>query len=604
MLYYTHIDMEELEMKQQKFWKYLLIGFFIISMSACDSKEPQKSSAEFDEFIEKLPNEIMDNDNLNLEFIFEHPENYGFEPELLNLPYSNKEDYEASDESTEELLDTLESYDYDSLSDQQKMTYDILHDSLSRSKDMAKFYYLANSYLGSFIGFQAQLPLLLNEYTFETRHDLDSYFHILETTPETFQKYAEIEKERQANDVGMSKAILDKVIEQCDNFSKDKNPFLIETINRRIDQVSFLNDDEKKEAKAKNEKLLKESFVKGYADLKTTLEQIDAPKEEVGLAKQPNGKEYYKFLLSSTLGLDDSVDKIREYIENEMENIMLEMQAVIRENPKAAQVILQDTSLSDLQYVNFTSFEETIDYLGKQMKQDFPDVGKLNYDVTKVPDSMKDNFSPAAYLQGKIDAPMDAPEHIWVNGDYDQSLFETLAHEGYPGHMYQHTYFKQQKLPIIRYMIDYNGYSEGWATYIERNAWKYADVDDDAKLILRIASLNKQYTECIIALLDIQIHYDGISYEQYIENMEQYGIETDGMEEMLKEQWYLILETPSNYLQYYVTGFKFQDLYDKAKSELGDAFDAVKLNEALLKNGPAPFHIIEQEVDNYINSAK
>lgn len=604
MLYYCYRDTEESNMKLQKLWKYLLISFMTITMCACSSNEPKKSAAEFDEFIEKLPTELMDNDNLNLEYLFEHPENFGFEPELLNLPYSNKEDYEESDLFTEELIAELETYDYKSFDEQQKMTYDILHDSLTRGKNASKFYYLANSYLGSFIGYQAQLPLLLNEYTFESQQDLDSYFHILETTPETFQKYADIEKERQANNSGMSKAILDKVIEQCDNFSKDQNPFLIESINQKIDKVSFLDEAQKKEAKAKNEKLLKESFVKGYADLKTSLEQIEASEEEVGLAKQPNGKEYYEYLLSNSLGLDDSVEDIRKYIEKEMQNIMQEMQTLMKENPNAAAAILQDTTLSNIQYVKFTSFEETIDYLGEQMKQDYPDVGKLNYDVTKVPESMKDNFSPAAYLQGKIDAPMDAPEHIWVNGDYNQDLFETLAHEGYPGHMYQHTYFKQQKLPTVRYMIDYNGYSEGWATYIERNSWKYADVDEDTKVVLHMLSLNKQFTECIIALMDIRIHYDGISYEEYLQEMSEYGIATDGMEEMLKEQWYLLLETPSNYLQYYVTGFKFQDLYDKAEEELGDAFDSIKLNEALLKNGPAPFRLIEQEVDQYINSAK
>lgn len=604
MVYYKKYRWRIWNMKRQHMMKMglaFLLSFSLLSGCSTTNQEPE---VDFDTFIDSLPTEMISNDSMNLEFLFEHPENYGFEPELLNLPYSSKEDYESADEESEALLKKLEQYSYDSLNEEQKSTYDILKDYLTRNLGVAEYYYFDNTYLGSFVGYQAQLPLLLYEYTFETQNDLDSYFHILETSPEVFQNYAEIEKERQANGTGMSQAILDKVIEQCVNFSKDENTFLIAAINRKIDAVSFLNDEQKKDAKAKNETLLKESFIKAYKDLGETLKQIDAPEEEVGLANQPNGKEYYEFLLKKSTGLDDSVEEVRSYLQDKMKAIQSEMTGILLGNAEVYKQISQMEDYTNVTYTNFTSFEETIDYLGEQMKQDYPDVGTLNYDITIVPESMKDNFSPAAYLQGKIDAPMDGAEHIWVNGEYNQNLFETLAHEGYPGHMYQHTYFKQQKLPTVRYLIDYNGYSEGWATYIERNTWKYADVDDTQKELLHALSLNSQYTQCIIGLLDIEIHYDGISYEEYTKKMKSYGFDVDAMGDSLKEQWYLILETPTNYLQYYLTGFHMQDLYDEAEEALGDKFDTVKFNEALLKNGPAPYSMLKKEVQAYIDQAK
>ena len=66
------------------------------------------------------------------------------------------------------------------------------------------------------------------------------------------------------------------------------------------------------------------------------------------------------------------------------------------------------------------------------------------------------------------------------------------------------------------------------------------------------------------------------------------------------EQYNLFLETPTNYLQYYLSGFLFQDLYDKAKDELGDKFSAVKFHDVILSTGPAPFKILEKQVDKYI----
>lgn len=593
-----------MNMKQ---WKRSGLTLFLCTalLSGCFAKE-EKPQAEvsFDDYIASLPTQMISNDNMNLEFLFEDPTKYGFTPELLNLPYATLEDYKEGEKETQDMIDTIKAYDYDALNAEQKMTYDILIDSLERSQGMDEFYYLDNNYLGSFIGFQAQLPLLLTEYTFETENDLNSYFHILETSEEMFLKYAENEKERQKNGVGMSKGILDKVIEQCENFTKDTEPFLIAGINEKIDAISFLDDTQKEAAKTKNENLLRNNFINAYKHLGEELSTIDAPTEELGLAHLKNGKAYYEYLLKSSTGIDDSVPEIKLYLEDKKKAIMKEMQTMIFTDKALAAKYMEmaNGGSMELTYSNFTTFEDTIDYLGEKMKQDYPDVGKLNYDITIVPESMKDNFSPAAYLQGKIDAPADAPEHIWVNGEYNQNLFETLAHEGYPGHMYQHTYFKQQNLPTVRYLIDYNGYSEGWATYIEGNAWKYADVNDEDKKMLHLMRLNQNYTQCIIGLLDIAIHYEGISYEEYQAVLkDEFGIED---EETAKEQWYLILETPTNYLQYYLTGMKYQDLYDKAEDALQEKFDTVKFNEALLKNGPAPYALLEKEVDAYIKNAK
>lgn len=592
---------------KKKIWKRssltLLLCTALLSGCFATEKVPE-NDLSFDDYIASLPTQMMSNDNMNLEFLFEDPTAYGFEPELLNLPYATLEDYKDSETETKNMILTLKAYDYEALNAEQRMTYDILMDNLERSQGVDKFYYLDNSYLGSFIGFQAQLPLLLNEYTFETENDLNSYFHILETAEEVFLQYAQIEKERQANDAGMSKGILDKVIAQCENFTKDSEPFLIASINEKIDAISFLDDIKKEEAKTKNESLLKNNFINAYKHLGEELKTIEAPTEEVGLANQKNGKEYYEYLLKKSTGIDDSVPAIKQYLEDKKKDILKEMQTMLLtdKNLYAKYMEMANGGSSELKYSDFTSFEETIDYLGEQMKQDYPDVGQLNYDITIVPESMKDNFSPAAYLQGKIDAPADAPEHIWVNGDYQQNLFETLAHEGYPGHMYQHTYFKQQKAPTVRYLIDYNGYSEGWATYIEGNAWKYADVSEEDKNMLHLMRLNSEYTQCIIGLLDIAIHYEGIQYEEYKDILkDEFGIDDD---ETAKEQWYLILETPTNYLQYYLTGMKYQDLYDKAEDALKEKFDSVKFNETLLKNGPAPYSILEKEVEAYIKSAK
>ena len=575
-------------MKKFKKIVSVVLGLLIIlNVAGCTQEETKTTTKvkDFDAYIEKLPTLLMADDDMNLEFTFENPSNYGFKEKLLNLPYSDEDDYKESKKECEKILKELKSFDYDKLSDSQKLTYDILVDSLQRSAYQYDYYYLDNSYLGSFISFQAQLPLLLSEFTFERQNDLDSYFHILETAEETFLKYAEVEKKRQENNSGLAKNILDKTIEQCQNYTSGSDDYLIERINQRIDQVEFLNDEEKAAAKQKNQELVSVNLKNAYTSLGEELKTITPTNQDnKGLYFSPDGKEYYEAMLQGRVGTDMTVDEVKEYLQNKQIELIMEARTLLTDNPELQNV----TGFSDLVYSDFTSVEETLDYLKTVIFQDFPEIDNLNYEIITVPDAWKDNFSPAAYLQGKIDAPIDTPELIYINGEYSQTLFDTIEHEGYPGHMYQHTYFKQQ---------DYNGYSEGWATYVEWNGYKYAPVED--KTLLEYKSLNDRLTSVFICLMDIGIHYDGWDYDDYVDYWKNNFGEVS--EDTMLEQYNLFIETPTNYLQYYLSGFLFQDLYNKAEEELGEKFSSVDFHDVILSTGPSSFNILEKQVDSYIS---
>ncbi len=576
--------------------RILVIASLSLLFSACT--QGKNDQARFDQYLESLPTRLISHDSLNLEYLFEDPTAFGFQDELLTLPYSTKEDYEQSKKDSEQILKELDQFHYASLSDKQKLTFDVLQDNLKRGMKVTEFFDLDNNYLGSFIGFQAQLPMLLNEYTFERKHDLDSYFHILETSEDVFLKYAENEKYRQSKGTGMSQTILDKVIAQCENFISSNDLFLIDRINGRIDQVTFLSDSEKVEAKKRNEELVKNHLHQAYRSLKEQLQTIDARKDDLGLASLPNGKVYYENLLQVKTGLDMNVSEVRSYLESRINKLQSQVIALMSEDANAL-----DSLKKDLTFTTLTSTEETLGYLKEVMKRDYPMIDNLNYEISKVPAALSENFSPAAYLMGKIDAPISAPEHIYINGDFSQDLFPTIAHEGYPGHMYQHTYFKQQNYPTARYLLDYNGYSEGWATYVERNSILQYTPKENA-VAFQLYRINNELISVYIGLADIGIHYDGWDRVKFASFMEELFGKGTLTEEEINKQYDVILETPTNYLQYYLTSFKFQDLYDEAQKKLGSKFSAIAFHEVILKTGPAPFHIIEDKVDQYIKQTK
>lgn len=569
-----------------------IISILCLFLNACEFTN-RKNASEFERYINELPQRMISSDNLNLEFTFAHPENYGFKKTLLNLPYSDEQDYQQNIENTEILLNELNQFDYTTFDSELRLTYDVLKDYLERSLLTMHYYDLDNSYLGSYLSFQAQLPFLLSEYTFDSEADLQSYFHILESSKEVFHKYAALENDRQSKGAGLSKTVLEKTIQQCDRFSNADPLFLVDRINEKIDDVPFLNDAEKKEAKIKNEDLLVNHLQQAYANTKNELSSIQVNEEDLGLAYKPNGKEYYEALLRQSTGIDMNVEEVKEYLHQKYSEVLSKYREFINNHPE-----FSSNELLDMQYTAFTSVEETLDYLRKKSMEDFPIIQKINYEITKVDESMKKHFSPAAYLQSKLDSSFDDPESIIINGDYNDSLFSTIMHEGYPGHMYQTVYYKTLQKPAIRYILEYNGYSEGWATYVEKYSSHYAQTED--KALLELYNLNHDLLKIWLCRFDIGIHYEGWDRTKFKQEINVIFQNHNLEETAIDEQYDLFLETPTNTLKYNLTYFKFQDLYKKAEDALHRAFDPIQFHEVILKTGPTPFHILEKQVDNYI----
>lgn len=556
---------------------------------------------QFDEFIQELPSRMLSPGDMDLNYLFRDKASFGFADEAYSLPFATAEDYERDLADTGELIRQLESFPARKLREDQQLTRDVALDFFRRNSKLNDYYDWNNSYLGSFIGFQAQLPMLLGEYHFDSKSDLENYFHILESFPSAFTSYADMEARRQEHGVGLPQCILDKVVEQCRNFSGEDRPYLVDEVNDKISGLSFLTEEEKDAARQKNERLLVGSMVPAYIQLGDRLASMHSDNPDLGLSSQPDGAKYYEALLQSRTGVDMTVPQVKGYLEDKRNTLLSQARKLLQEHPSIQEKINAGEGVS---YGSFQSARENIDYLHNQLGALYPALPALNYQVKQVPSALQENFSPAAYLQGRLDDPPDTPEMIYLNGGYQSSLFSTIAHEGYPGHMYQHSYFKSKQPPAVRMLLDYNGYSEGWATYVENNCWQYTQAQGEDLVYLQFQSIWTRIQQASIALFDIGIHYDGWDRVQFKQQVEQVFGAGAMAEDALREQYDLTLETPTNYLQYYFNGFLFQDQYDRAEQALGESFDPVAFHDVILSTGPAPYTVIQAQVDRYIKSAR
>ncbi len=547
------------------------------------AKEYKYEEMTFDEFTKALSIEGMTGDAVSLNSLLVDPKGYGITEYTKDLGEYNKAYYTREIAHSELILDSLKNYNYEELNKEQQLTYDLIesthrHDSMMEGME----YYF--SCLGPSLGIQANLPLILCEYHWYDKSYIDSYFVILEDVRDYFTQISTFEKEKSAAGLFMSDAMADATIKQCKTFIENPDTnVLITNFNEKIDKYEGLTDKERKDYKAKNEKLVKESVLPAYEDLIKTLEALKGTGvNDGGLAGFPEGKKYYEYSLKTNIGVDKSVDEITAQIDKAITANMVALNAAILFNPDLA-------SDEEAMEIGYTDPEEILRILQKEILADFPDIGEVSYTITSFDKALEDFVSPAMYFLPPIDR--ETVNSIYINDKYLEesgSIFTTLAHEAFPGHLYQYVYATKEKHNPLRRQLAPNGLSEGWATYVEMMSYRYSDLNPDMANLLAI---NNVLSLLIQARADIGVNYEGWTLEEMSNYLADY-FELD--EETEKELYLQLIEVPGNTLSYICGYLEYKELENTAKTALGDKFVMAKYTEFILKTGFVPFDKMEK----------
>ena len=188
---------------------------------------------------------------------------------------------------------------------------------------------------------------------------------------------------------------------------------------------------------------------------------------------------------------------------------------------------------------------------------------------------------------------------IYINGGLvipEKELYTTLAHEGFPGHLYQTVYFYSQKPNKLRAILPLGSYQEGWATYVEYTAYHY-----DEGLGEGLASALARNASAIMgfyALLDYYIHYEGWDRAR----VEAFALEEYHLSdrEMLDALYSTIAQSPAYYMEYYLGYWEILQLKKEAQQTLGKEFDLRDFHTFLLEIGPAPFSVIRRYLSSWL----
>ncbi len=541
----------------------------------------------FDEYTDNLFLEEIKLNTINLHYTLAHPENFGITEYEPSLGHFNLEQMKQSYEEMKVLKEELESFVYEELTEQQQFTYDIMMDYIE-TELLAEDTLLYSEVLGPVTGYQAQLPVLLAEYRFRTVQDIEDYLALVALVDDVFTEIVEFEKLKSEAGLFMPDYTADAVIDQCRQFIENpEENYMLDVFETELQELSIdgLTEEKKQEYIQKNRELITTELVAAYQILVDGLESLKGTaKNDKGLCYFEDGVRYYEYLVRSVTGSSKSVEELLADTQQFINMSLVEMGAILERNPAAL------NEFATYQFCE-TEPDKILEDLIVKIQEDFPELPDVKHVIKYVHPSMEEHMSPAFYLTPPVDDYMN--NVIYINkAQINQNLYTTMAHEGYPGHLYQNVYTASKNLPLIRNMFSYQGYSEGWATYVEYYSYGLGGLDEDLSACL---VLNNAVIFALHAYADMGIHYLGWGLEEVDQFLTPYGLGGEVAQWMFET----MVNEPANYLSYFVGYMEMLNLRDAAEKAWGEEFTLKKFHEAVLTLGPAPFDLLEKAIEVY-----
>ena len=603
---------------------FLLFAGVLLSifLPGCQKQTPEETNRAFEKFTNELFCQETASNTVSLHYTLRNPEEFGIRETPVTFG-TFETDQNMALVSVENIRRAMEEFDPENLSVTNRLTFDVLDYYMERLKENAEFT-LYEEPLGLVSGIHTQLPVLLSEYQFYDREDVDIYLELMKITPDYFQSLIAFEQAKSDAGLFMSDAAALQVIEQCKVFmNMGESNYLITTFVDRIEQVKGLSEKEKSIYIQRNALMLSSYVLPAYSKLSTSVQTLmGTGVNEQGLCYFPEGKEYYEQVVKVSTGSERSVPEMKDLTKRQIVEDLEAMERVlgITENEsmrnmvqkgrnaqeegaavqdekaaegnvsqEAAALIGNPEQAHEAAAMDITNPVSILNGLKKEIAKTFPTAPDTTVSVKYVPEALQGNLSPAFYMIPAIDSYEE--NVIYVNQAHmgnPLTLFTTLAHEGFPGHLYQNVYYAGTDPDPVRSMFNTGGYVEGWATYAEMCSYYLAPITKEQATILQ---KNSSIILGLYTLADIGIHYDGWSRVDTLAFFSNYGIQDVNTVNRIYD---LVLGSPGNYAKYYIGYVEFLELKKEYAAKKGTEFSQKEFHKDVLMTGPAPFELVEK----------
>ena len=586
--------------KNHRHTLFASICFILLSgtiLFGCGQAATQTSlkQKKFDRFLNSCFREYAAENTVTLHFKLSNPSAYGIKaPVSPTYGDLSSDTLKKNCSRSKELLQKLYTFPTSSLTKKQKLTWQIFQDYLNESI-MNEKYILYSSPLGT-NGLQSEIPVTLSEYRLDNEKDIKDYLSLVNQVPELFTQILDFEQERRNAGIISPSFVISDTIDQIDQFlnASEENNLLIQSFEERLAEVESLSKDQKASYIANNRLLVTDKVLPAYKSLKTSLQTyINESKNTSSkerLCEYKNGQDYYKFLLMSNVGTDFSPEDCITILESQLKNTVKDISSLTAKNKDLYTEYLSAAPA-------LSAPKEIMNTLKNDSLVEFPEIKNISCQLKNVPDALSGTSACAFYLVPPIDSTKDNIIYINKSRVDSNELFSTLAHEGYPGHLYQTNYFLNTNPSPLRTFLHCAGYDEGWGTYAQLYSYNFIEfknVDEQTtKQLRQLYRDNDLLSLSLSSLCDLYVNYKNYDENALANYLQTYGIGKDSAQNLYR----YVIENPTTYLSYSIGCYELDQLKQTMADSLGKAFKISDFHEAVLNVGSCNFSILRQEIE-------
>lgn len=561
------------------------------------SEDALKEQQEFEQYLDDYFKDVVTDDTLTYNYTIKDGADYGLEePEVtLGDPGMTAEEIGQDKEEFEGWVKKLDAIDRSCLTEDQKLTYDVLDEYFEVSAGIFDNVYLYEPF-SPMRGLQANIATNFTDYRFDDKGDVERYIELLGQIPDYFAEYLDFEQEKSEKGYFMSDAVCDKVISQCKDFVADKeNHFMETTFNDNIDALDFLTDEEKAEYKEANKQAVVNSLLPAFENVADVLSGLKGTgTNDGGICNYDGGKEYYEYLLKNFAGTAKSPEEVIDMLDTELQKLMVSLYQYYLGNQAAYEYFAANYDSIFAETDQMTA-SEMVDKMMETASEHYPDAGTINYKAEALDKNLETIMDDvlAYYMAPAIDDPDN--NLIRVNGLHTDGMWTTLAHEGYPGHMLQNAYYMSTDPEPVRTLMNFLGYKEGWAMYACYDSLYYYEYEkpEYGDTIAALYQLNDEMSYLMMGRVDLGINYEGWTLQDTADYLTKNGMDGSAAQEL----YTTMVGDPAVYQSYSTGYYEMKELRDYAEEKMGDDFDLKTFNTIILETGPCQFDILKEQVD-------
>ena len=509
----------------------------------------------------------------------------------------------------------LDNVDYKSLSDEDKVVYDVLDFTL---KDKIEAYAYHPEYIPftQFGGLPLNFPLYgsgQGSQPFNTEKDYEDWLKRMEKFPEWMNAATENFRDGMTNKIVLPKKLVLKMIPQMkaeEIITPDFNKNIFSGPVKNFPK-GFTSAQKEKFTKLYQESVAK-NIIPAYTKMGEFLEKEYLPKsrETDGYNSLPKGNDIYKYYAKSWTTTNKTPEEINEIGLQQVAMLRAEMEKVKQQVGFTGTLEEFITSVkTDPKAMPYKTSTEVLDgfngILAKitpKLKTMFGVTPKTKFEIRQT-EKFREASASAEYMQGTPDGkrpgifymPLPDPSKFNVTSGME-SLF---LHEAIPGHHYQVSLQQENtKLPKFMRFGWFGAYGEGWAHYCETLGPEFGLYTDPYQ---KMGYLSDQMLRAVRLVVDTGIHTGKMTREEAITYFLSNIAYDEGGATAEVERY---MAMPGQALGYKIGSLRIRELRDQYQKQLGNKFSLAKFHDELLSQGCLPLDVLNRKMELWAKKQK